>query len=316
MILELKNTDIIPIDAVILWVDGGDKTHQDKIRPYLTETNKIKSKKYEDRYVQVDEIKYTIDSILKFASYIRNIFIITDNQTPNFLKSKNDVYSNVSIVDHKVIFKNFEEYLPTFNCRPIETCIHRIPDLSEHFIYFNDDFFLINPTKPEDFFRNGYPILRGVWKKFDDDIFYKKSKITKAKHKIAQQKAAKIIGHKKYFKFRHTPHPLRKSTFSHFFESNPDIFTENIKYKFRNVEQFTPQGLANHIEIKNKTCHLENDFKLLYLRSYKKPYLWYIFKFKYLSKNKLFLGMQNLNSCPEKKLVYLLSWVRQRTKLK
>ncbi|EPR72930.1 hypothetical protein ADIWIN_2018 [Winogradskyella psychrotolerans RS-3] len=165
------------IDAVILWVDGNDEHHKAKMLPFLEDKTKINSEKFRTRYDQVNEIKFTIDSILKYAPYIRNIHIITDNQTPDFLKNnKEDTYNKVSIVDHKVVFKGFEEYLPTFNCRPIETCLYRIPDLAEHFIYMNDDFFLINETKPSDFFKNGLPVLRGKWLKFDKDIFYKNLK--------------------------------------------------------------------------------------------------------------------------------------------
>ena len=49
------------------------------------------------------------------------------------------------------------EYLPTFNCNPIEMNIHRIKGLSDHFIYFNDDTFLIDHVAEERFFRDGLP---------------------------------------------------------------------------------------------------------------------------------------------------------------
>ena len=48
-----------------------------------------------------------------------------------------------------------------------------IPGLAEHFIYFNDDFFLLNPVKEEDFFIEGKPVIRGLWT-FYEDIWYKK----------------------------------------------------------------------------------------------------------------------------------------------
>ena len=35
--------------------------------------------------------------------------------------------------------------------------MHRIRGLSEQFVYFNDDTFIINKMEPEDFFRNGLP---------------------------------------------------------------------------------------------------------------------------------------------------------------
>ena len=301
------------IDAVVLWVDGNDKKHKAKMLPYIKESTKIRSKKFRTRFDQVNEIKFTVDSILKFAPYVNNIFIVTDDQMPSFLiNNKESKYRNVSIVDHKLIFAGYEEFLPTFNCRPIETCIHRIPDLAEHFIYFNDDFFLISETKPSDFFKKGLPVLRGKWTKFDRDIFLKKFKKAKFGHKSAQQKAAQLVGFNKYYRFRHTPHPLRKSTFENYFRSNKDIFIQNIKHKFRNKDQYTPQGLANHLEIRNKACILKKELQLLYFRSYKKPLFWYKHKLNAKNKGKLFLGLQSLDLCPPAKLRYLINWLEKR----
>ncbi len=309
-------TNIHNIDAVILWVNGNDDKHKIKISNYVDNKSEISLTKFRTRFDQVNEIKFTIDSILKFAPYIKNIHIITDEQTPEFIEKidNNDYYKKVSIVDHKVVFKDFEQFLPTFNCRPIETCMHRIPGLAEHFIYFNDDFFLIKHTKPTDFFRNGLPVLRGKWLKFDKDIFYKKFKKIRVGHKKAQQKAAQLIGLEKYYNFKHTPHPLRKSTFKTYFNNNPNIFIENIKYKFRNENQFTPQGLANHIEIKNKSCVLISDLELLYMRSYTKPLLWIKFIFLLNGNKKRFLGLQSLDQCPSKTLKFLSKWIENRLK--
>lgn len=302
-----------PIDAVILWVDGNDEKHKEKMLPYIVDKKKTGTKKFKTRFSQVNEIKYTVDSILKFAPYIRNIFIVTDNQVPSFLTMETDKYAQkVRVVDHSVIFEGYENFLPVFNCRPIETCIYRIPDLAEHFIYMNDDFFLINHTTPKDFFINGLPVLRGKWMNFDKKSLFKSLKKSKPSHKIAQQKAAQHIGFNNYYNFKHTPHPLRKSTFENYFKSNEAVFTENIKHRFRNENQFTPQGLANHIEIKNKTCVFKNDLQLMYFRSYKKPLIWYKFKLNLKSKNKLFLGMQSLDLCPPVILNYILQWLEKR----
>lgn len=249
------------IDAVILWVDGDDPKHRKKILCHTEDDQFDQSREFRDRFAQINEIKFTVNSLLKFAPYLRKIHLITDNQIPDFLTVDSDkgIYKKVSVVDHKVIFDGYQQYLPTFNCRSIDTCMHRTPDLAENFIYLNDDFFLTNPTQPEDFFRNSLPVFRGKWLKFDRDIFIKRFKKTRKGHKLAQQRAAELIGFNKYFRFFHTPHPLRKSTIENFFKVHQGYFLENIRYKFRDENQFALQALANHIEIKNKTCFIERD---------------------------------------------------------
>jgi hypothetical protein len=46
----------------------------------------------------------------------------------------------VVFADHRSIIHS--RYLPTFNSHAIEGHLYRVPDLSERFIYFNDDMFL------------------------------------------------------------------------------------------------------------------------------------------------------------------------------
>ena len=114
---------------------------------------------------------------------------------------------------------------------------------------------------------------------------------------------------KKYYKFHHVPYALRKSTFESFFESNKEIEVENIRYKFRNLNQFTPQGLINHLEIKNKTCVLSNKLQLIYMKPIRKS-LWELkYKLNSFSYNKLFLCLQSLDQCKPNKLKYLLNWL-------
>jgi len=317
-----------PIDVVILWVDGNDSLHREKMNPYLSNEQQLNDKNFRTRFDQVEEIEYAIKSILKFAPFARKIFLVTDNQIPNFLKNKkgNGAFEKVEIVDHTVIFKGFEAFLPTFNCLPIETMLTNIPDLSEHFIYFNDDLFLIKETKPSDFFINKNPILRGKWSRFNTKIWYKlvygkiikligkKAKNETYGYKIGQQNIASKLGFKKYFKFDHTPAPLRKSTLENYFNENPEMRELNIKHKFRHPKQFTLQGLANHLEIQNKTCVLKNKYQLEYFGSYKKPLIWYKFHL-FLSdrnKNRLFMCLQSLDLCPQQKLNFFFDWMNAK----
>ena len=329
--IDDSNSDF-PIDVVILWVDGDDKKHRQKMMPYLMASDKIFSKKkLRTRFGQVNEVEYAIRSIIKFAPYIRSIFLVTDEQIPAFLKGKetsNVDFSKVKIIDHTVIFSGHENVLPTFNCLPIETMLYNIPDLSEHFIYFNDDFFLIKETSPSDFFIDQKPILRGEWLLFDTDIWYKKTHQEivkyfggKTKDKVygfkrGQQNIARKLGFKKYFKFDHTPAPMCKSTIEKYFGEHPEMKLMNIKHRFRESEQFTLQSLANHIEIQNKNCILKNDYQLIYFQSYRKSLNSIKRKLNnsLQDKNTLFLCMQSLDLCPTIKLEFIKKWLVNITK--
>ncbi len=316
----------IVVDAVITWVNGNDPVHKKKIENYLkNNTTSFDKKSIKMRFGQVNEIEFTVKSILKYAKFVRNIYIVTDNQVPDFLKGNEKSgkeFSSVFIVDHKTIFEGYNQYLPTFNSRSIETQLSKIPNLAEHFIYFNDDIMLLKETNVNDFFIDGYPILRGKWKKFSEDIFIKKIRYffqgkygaKKNGHKIAQQNGAKLSGFKKYFKFHHTGQPIRKSTLEIFFNKNETIRVNNIKYKLRNGNQFLFQTLANHIEIKNKTVVLKGDYQLVYFQNYNKPFWWIKSKLKRSEKdkNKLFLCLQSLDQCSEEKLSFIKKWLSNK----
>jgi hypothetical protein len=272
-----KSLDIC-IDAVIPWVNGNDENWQKKINEYLEIKIDFDKKKESVRFNSIGEIDIAIKSIIKFAPYFRNIFLVTDNQKPESFETLQSLAKskgiNLILIDHKTIFKGFEEYLPCFSSCSIETMFYRIPDLSEHFVIFNDDFFLMRETKPNDFFINGYPIIRGRWKKFNEDkkirkfyhsilSFIGKPKIKKGvSFKGIQQKGARLAGTNKYIRHFHAPYSVRKSVLVNYFKQNDEV--NNIKYRFRHKNQFVVYLLADHLEIQNNTGHFKRNTKLTY----------------------------------------------------
>jgi UDP-N-acetylglucosamine-lysosomal-enzyme len=100
-----------------------------------------------NRYRDSSELRYSLRSLVQNAPWIRHIYIVTDNQIPNWLNLET---SRLSIISHSDIFANIS-HLPVFSSPAIEANIHRIPGLSRRFIYFNDDVFLGQPVLPEDF---------------------------------------------------------------------------------------------------------------------------------------------------------------------
>ena len=128
-----------PIDAVITWVDGDDPNHRMKRRKYACADELTNDDVGgEIRYRSVGEIRYCVASILRFAPFVRKIFIVTDGQDPKLdgFISRNfpDNEKKIEIVDHKVIFQGYESCLPVFNSLAIETMLWRIPGLADRFI--------------------------------------------------------------------------------------------------------------------------------------------------------------------------------------
>ncbi|MBD5240144.1 MAG: hypothetical protein HDS64_10350 [Bacteroidales bacterium] len=238
-----------PIDAVILWVDGSDPAIVSKHKQYSVESSELKRNDIGGiaRYTDNREIEYCVSSILTFAPFIRNIFIITDNQDPGLDDMLNthfpDGKTSVKIIDHKVIFRDYEHFLPSFNTNSLETMMWRIPNLSEQFVYFNDDVFLAAPTNEEDFFsKNGLPI--GYWRPINRRIagmfnFFKKG--MGFKHFIIN--SARMINADIIPLLGHTPMPLTRSGFKRIFEQHPEWMELNLKDRFRNPRQFNPQAL-------------------------------------------------------------------------
>jgi hypothetical protein len=62
-------------------------------------------------------------------------------------------------------------------------------------------------------------------------------------------------------------HPFRRSKMAELFVLYPDYFLSNIKYRFRNLEQFLPQGLHNHACIRDKEAKFSTTDDHLHITS-------------------------------------------------
>lgn len=141
------------IDFVMPWVNGNDINWQALRNRYCENPATLD----ESRYREWDVLKYWFRAVEKYAPWVDKIHFVTCGQWPDWLNAD---HPKLRLVDHKDYIP--KEYLPTFNSRTIELNFHRIPDLAEHFVYFNDDMYLNAPVTPEDFFVNGLPCDRAV----------------------------------------------------------------------------------------------------------------------------------------------------------
>lgn len=150
------------VDAIITWVDGSDPDWQKQRSKYIESENQEESRfRRKDgdssiRFIDIGEIEFCIKGILEYLPWIRNIYLVTMRpQNFNFDFKTEKLFT----VHHDDFFEE-KEFLPSFNSHAIESQLHRIPGLAEHFVYFNDDTFIGKPLEKSFFFTgNGRPKL-------------------------------------------------------------------------------------------------------------------------------------------------------------
>ena len=145
--LDLNQIDF-PVDAVYLWVDGEDAHWRETFNQYSKEplANQYGGASQE-RFRQIEELRYSLRSLDMFAPWIRNVYVVTAGQRPSFLVADD----RLVFIDHSAIAHD-AGCLPTFNSDAISSWISRIDGLSEHFLYINDDMFFGRSVQPELFF--------------------------------------------------------------------------------------------------------------------------------------------------------------------
>ncbi|WP_369309232.1 stealth family protein [Providencia rettgeri] len=135
----------LDLDIVLIWVDGNDPEWQNEYKKY---SNKyINGDTSEIRFRDFELLKYWFRGIEKYTPWVRKVHFVTCGHLPNWLNINNE---KINFVRHSDFIP--KEYLPTFNSHTIELNLHRIEGLSENFIYFNDDFFIINKLENNYFF--------------------------------------------------------------------------------------------------------------------------------------------------------------------
>ncbi|MDE7403444.1 MAG: Stealth CR1 domain-containing protein [Muribaculaceae bacterium] len=250
--------DVKQVDAVITWVDGKDPELAAKRRNFLegkdsSDIDKNPEVSGQTRYVSFGEICWCVASINRFAPWIRKIYIVTDGQDPKIdehLPKGSDInHIPVEIIDHKVIFRDFEDLLPTFNSLSIETMLWRIPGLADNYIYFNDDFFLCAPNSLADRFRGEAIVNYGrVMNTLLVGVAIKAKQMIKGKgvpmFKSAMYRAAQILNSDKLIFHQHSAIAQNKILLENYFTKHPDILRKNASYRFRSDLQFSNAALC------------------------------------------------------------------------
>ena len=246
------------IDLVYLWVDGNDPVWQAKRNACIGKPVEKTGMDCEGRYANNDELKYSLRSIEEYAPWIHRIFIVTDNQTPEWLDTTNP---KIKIVDHKDIMP--EICLPCFNSALIEHFLYNIPDLSEYFLYSNDDMFINRPVTPSTFYKeDGLPIIRFNRRPFRKlTLFYKEKIMGRKLSNYVQtiRNSAELV-EKKYGiyyggKTHHNIDAYLKSSYKH----TGEIFKNEIEATYSNHVRSAndiQRNIYSYVALAEKRGHL------------------------------------------------------------
>ena len=229
-----------PIDAVYTWVNAADPAWRAEVAKYRdVATLGV------DRFAQSDELRYSLRSLDLFAPWIRRIFVLTNCAPPTWFRPSD----RVRWIDHRDVVD--EGSLPLFNSRAIETFLHRIPDLAEHFVYLNDDVIVWDNVFPSTFFTfdgksiahlNSRPLVI-YWQQLLDAG-------QAETYQAARVNGARLIRDRYGFlptrSHQHVPFAFRRTFVDRMEQDFPDEFRAERASRFRDLRDFTLMSFVYH----------------------------------------------------------------------
>ncbi|MCL2758307.1 MAG: stealth family protein [Alphaproteobacteria bacterium] len=227
------------IDLVYTWVNPDDEKWLATKEKALAAAGKKINEDFgtrASRWDADDELFYSLRSADKFAPWINRIFIVVDNGTaPKWLRE----HPRVTIVDHKDFIP--DAYRPTFNSATIEIFLHKIPGLSEHYLYANDDMFFGASVSPDFFFDpRGNPIViireKRQYRALNDKYLNTPSKHSGMYFRRVRRAVRLVYDNFGLFynvQFKHAIEPCRKSYQADNFKQFEKLFLETTTTPFR-----------------------------------------------------------------------------------
>ncbi|MBO7464783.1 MAG: Stealth CR1 domain-containing protein [Bacteroidales bacterium] len=255
------------IDFVLTWVDSSDLVWLAEKRKWEA-LSKADSNAYDDanadcRFRSDDVLlRYWFRGVEKFAPWVNRIHFVTCGQKPEWLDEN---HPKLNLVNHNDYIPS--EYLPTFNSNVIELNYHRINELSEQFVLFNDDMFLTRSLCPEFFFHNGSPVMDtnlgytkkvgfNNWSRLVFNDYCVVNKCFNIKKSILNNRrkwfSIRELGFKRAIRNRmcylanrtlpvglygHIALPHLKSTLQELWDLHPEIMDQSSSHKFRSDDQ-------------------------------------------------------------------------------
>lgn len=249
------------IDFVVTWVDMNDPKWQQDFAKYSGKIDNTKNEVSVARFRDYGLLKYWFRGIEKFAPWVRKIHFVTCGQKPDWLDAS---HPKLNLVHHEDYIP--KQFLPSFNSSVLEIYLHRIPGIAEHFVYFNDDFYIIDHLPQERFYKDGLPqdiaafrmnLGMSLWSKcLKNNIRiinqrFNKKEVLKRDHDKwyfpeygSKARLTKLLaGYDKFVTLR-TPHnaqPYTKTTFEEVWDYAGEELTTMSSNRFRSPQDYTQE---------------------------------------------------------------------------
>lgn len=233
-----------PVDAVYTWVDGDDPTMAAKRRAHqaLSDNTIAARETGASRYTSHDELKYALRSLEMYAGFVRHVYLVTDSQIPAWLDPDAE---GLTVIDHRDILP--ADALPVFNSHAIESRLHHIPGLSEHYLYFNDDVFINRPVRAEHFFHgNGIARIPFSPLKLGVGAPHPLEPAPNSAGKNAREVIRRFHGRHITNKSLHTPHPQLLSVMREMESLGIEELERTSYSRFRSTSDVAPASTLHH----------------------------------------------------------------------
>lgn len=202
------------MDVVITYVDGRDAAWR---ASYEATVGAIEPEK---RFRDWGTLKYLLRGVERFMPFVEKVHLVvaSEGQVPAWVDR-----GTVDVVLHGDIIP--AEFLPTFNSTAIEMFLHRIPGLSEEYLYFNDDMFPVSPMEAEEFFEDGQACVGMARHVVTGNHLYRLQ--TRNSDRLAR-KAAGLRPSPVFLRPQHTASPMLRSCCEEVFQACEQTILESI----------------------------------------------------------------------------------------
>ena len=236
------------IDIVLPWLNSNDKHWKELYDKYIptVKTGDKSSRRIRDW----DNIKYFLRSVDKNCKWVNKVVlcVFDEYQIPEWL---NINHPKLKILYHRDYIP--ESCMPTFNGLCSESFLFKHPCIENNFVFCNDDYFFVNPTKDTDYFIDNKCVKSYVKRDISWYHHFKslKNNVWAQLLSNTMEYKFKMTGNKTLYYQKHLPVSFHKSDFLNFYkEHEQDLINEYSKYesKIRQNSNILPSYIVDWVQ--------------------------------------------------------------------